>query len=416
VEETIDAVWQPARNGSEPAGDPVGGVLFVVPAYPPPVIGGLERQAHELARALLAHGVEVTVLSLRTAADQPTDGYVEGVRVVRVPLLPAPLLAVALAARMAALRGRYRVVHLHNISWFGVPVIATAQLLGRPVLTKVPSSGQLCGLTVQVERPFGGLWLRAFKRSDAVVALGDESVEELRSVGYPLDRVFRVSNGVSPERFFPGGDGGRNGGPVRFVYVGRLSPEKGVEELLEAWPAVISGAGRPVRLDVYGDGPLMPGLRARVEALGPDAGVALHGSVDDVAPVLRAADVFVLPSYIEGNSNALLEAMATGLAVVATRAGGTPFMVGEAGAPWLVPPGDPAALAAKLAEIARGDQARARAGAALLARARAHFDVDAVAGAYLRAYTLLARGERRVAALVPFPAAGEPREAGSTHV
>lgn len=397
----------PSRNG---AGG-VGGVLFVVPAYPPPVVGGLERQAHELARALRARGEEVTVLSLRTDPGQPKDGEFEGVRVVRVSPRPAPLLAVALAARMLALRGRYRVVHLHNISWFGVPVIATASLLGRPVLTKVPSSGQLCGLPVQVARPFGNLWLRAFKRSDAVVALGDESVDELRALGYPLERVFRVSNGVSPERFHPAPPGGRDGGPVRFAYVGRLSAEKGVEDLLAAWPAVVSAAGRPVRLDVYGDGPLAPALRARVAAMGPGAGVELHGAVDDVAPLLRGADVLVLPSYIEGNSNALLEAMATGLAVVATRAGGTPFLLGEAGAPWLVPPGDVAALAGRMAELARGDEARRAAGAALLARAREHFDVGAVAAAYVRAYRMLARGERRVASASPAGGLPEPREA-----
>jgi glycosyltransferase involved in cell wall biosynthesis len=390
-----------ARAAAEarPAAGGVGGVLFVVPAYPPPVVGGLERQAHELARALRARGEEVTVLSLRTAPDQPADGEYEGVRVVRIPPAPGPLLAVALAAKMAALRDRYRVVHLHNISWFGVPVIGAARLLGRPVLTKVPSSGHLCGLTLQVERPFGRVWLEAFKRSDAVVALGDESVEELRTIGYPLERVFRVSNGVSPERFHPSADGENGAGPVRFLYVGRLSHEKGVEDLLEAWPAVAAAAGRPVRLDIYGDGPLMPRLRARAAALGGD--VVLHGAVDDVAPILRGADVLVLPSYIEGNSNALLEAMATGLAVVATRTGGTPFLVGPEGERWLVPVGDRAALADRMAEMARGDEARRAAGAALLARARAHFDVDAVAGAYREVYRLLARGERRVALASP---------------
>jgi glycosyltransferase involved in cell wall biosynthesis len=387
-----------APGFARPEGVP-DGVLFVVPAYPPPVTGGLERQAQELARALVRRGVRVTALSLRTEPDQPDDAVIDGVRVVRVPRLAAPLLAVALASRMWALRRAYQVVHLHNISWFALPVIAAAAALRRPVLTKVPSSGQLCGLPQQASRPGGAVWLRAFKRSDAVVALGEQSVDDLRAIGYPLERVFRVSNGVSSEEFHPAERTEERDGPVRFVYTGRLSSEKGVEDLLAAWPAVVAAAGRPVRLEVYGDGPLMQALRAQARELGVQDTVTLHGPVAEVAPVLRAADVFVLPSYIEGNSNALLEAMATGLAAVATRAGGTPFLLGEAGEPWLVPPGDRAALAERMAELARDGEARARLGAALLARSRAHFDVGAVAEAYMRAYALLARGERRVSAV-----------------
>lgn len=388
---------------------PVPPVLFVVPAYPPPVTGGLERQAQELAHALARRGVRVTVLSLRTGRGQAADAVVDAVRVVRIPWLPAPLLAVALFARMWSLRREFRVVHLHNISWFALPVIAAAAALRRPVLTKVPSSGHLCGLPAQARRPLGGLWLRAFKRSDAVVAMGEESLDDLRAVGYALERVFRVSNGVSTERFHPGDRRAGREAEVRFVYAGRLSSEKGVEDLLAAWPAVVAAADRPVRLDVYGAGPLDAALRRQAQALGAGDTVALHGPVNDVAPVLRAADAFVLPSYIEGNSNALLEAMATGLAVVATRTGGTPFLLGEAGEPWLVPPGDRAALAARMAELARDDQARAQQGAAMLARSRAHFDLDAVAEAYMRAYALLASGERRVSAVSPLAAA--PRAA-----
>jgi glycosyltransferase involved in cell wall biosynthesis len=375
-------------------------VLFAVPAYPPPVVGGLERQAHELARTLARRGTRVTVVSQRLEPGQPGDAVVDGVRVVRVPRLPGPLRLAAVAARMWRLRRDYRVVHVHNLSWFAVAVIAAARALGRPVLAKLPSSGEIGGLPVQTRRPLGGVWLRGFTRADAVAALSAESVAEIRAAGYPAERVFRVSNGVSSERFHPAPRAAEaSGRPLRFVYAGRLSPEKGVAELLEAWPSVVAEAGRPVRLDLYGDGPMRDEVRARIEALDAGATVALHPPVDDVAAVLRAADVFVLPSYVEGNSNALLEAMATGLAVVSTRAGGTPFVVGAAGDAWLVPPRDAAALAGRMAALARDDHARAELGRAMLARVRACFDMEAVADAYLGVYRRLARGDRRVSAL-----------------
>jgi glycosyltransferase involved in cell wall biosynthesis len=90
--------------------------------------------------------------------------------------------------------------------------------------------------------------------------------------------------------------------------------------------------------------------------------------------VLRRSDIFVLPSLSEASSNVLLEAMATGLPVVATRIGGTPALVGDAAV--LVPPGDPAALAAALLELAGNPALATRLGAAARSRALAEFGMD----------------------------------------
>jgi len=389
--------------------------ILVPTDFSPPAAEAF-RQAHALARALLHRGARVTALSEGGGPAQ-ADGAHEGVPVRRVAARGGPLgRAAGLVRAMVALRGSYDVVHLHNLSWFAVPVIVAAHALGRPVLSKLPSSGMLGGLPRQASRRFGRLWLRVFLTSDAVAALSDESVAEVRALGYPAERVFQVCNGVSLQRFHPPAAPRDPGAPLRFVYLGRLSPEKGVEDLVEAWPRVAAEAGRPVRLALHGQGPLREPLRARAAALGPT--VEVLDLVDDVAAVLRESDVLVLPSHVEGISNALLEAMATGLAVVATAVGGTPFVVGPAGARWLVPAGDPAALAARMAALARDDAARAALGAALLRRAREHFDVEVVAAAYLRVYGQLARGERGVAPLsLARPAvAPEPREAAPAHV
>jgi glycosyltransferase involved in cell wall biosynthesis len=374
-------------------------VLHVVPRYPPPMVGGLERQAQELAQAQARAGVRVTVLSL-AAPGQPADGAFAGVRVVRLPRLPAPLLAPALVARMAALRGEYRVVHLHNMSWLAVPVIATARVLGRAVITKLPNVGHVGGIPLQRARRFGGAWLAVFRRSDAMIALAEESLGELRDVGYPLERVLRVNNGVSTARFHPPAPGERPGNPVRFVFTGRLSPEKGLDDLLSVWPRVVERAGCAVRLELYGEGPLAEPLRARAAGL---AGVELPGHAADVPALLRRADVFVLPSHAEGNSNSILEAMASALPVIGTTRGGTPAMLGEAGARGLVDPGDPAALEERMVALARDPALRRSLGQALLERVRAHYDIDVVAGVYARAYRLLDQGRADALGAIPAP-------------
>ena len=102
--------------------------------------------------------------------------------------------------------------------------------------------------------------------------------------------------------------------------------------------------------------------------------MSLRGSTRTPEDALRRSDIFVLPSLSEASSNVILEAMATGLPVVATRIGGTPALVGDAGL--LVPPGDPSALAAALLDLVRDPAAASRLGVAARSRALAEFGMN----------------------------------------
>jgi glycosyltransferase involved in cell wall biosynthesis len=137
--------------------------------------------------------------------------------------------------------------------------------------------------------------------------------------------------------------------------LGRLSGEKGVDVLLAA------ARGLDVEVHVAGDGPERAALQA-----GAGANVTFHGQVPDPAAFLAGLDVFCLPSRVEGLPFALLEAMASGLAVVATRVGDVPEALGDAGL--LVDPGNPVALREALAALARDPLRRNDLGAAARAR------------------------------------------------
>src|SRR5204862_5051696 len=97
--------------------------------------------------------------------------------------------------------------------------------------------------------------------------------------------------------------------PPRAVFTGRLHPQKDLDVLLDAWPAVARATG--AGLVLVGQGPERERLEGRARELGLGGRVHFAGAVADVADALRAADVFVLPSVAEGMSNSLLEAMAT---------------------------------------------------------------------------------------------------------
>ena len=245
---------------------------------------------------------------------------------------------------------------MHNVSWFGAFVTLFAKALGLPVITKLPNIGDF-GIPGMRRRPFGSLRIALLKRSDAIIAMTPESVAELDGIGYPTARVLKVTNGIP---LLPvTSRQPRSSKTVNAIFVGRLSSEKGLSDLLHAWKSVKARATRPIKLRLIGDGPQADELRALALALDLGETVEFFGYCGDVPAELAKADLFVLPSYAEGNSNAILEAMRAGLPIVATRVGGASIQIGREGERFLVPPGDRQALADASARADRGRSAAA---------------------------------------------------------
>ncbi|MBM3979337.1 MAG: glycosyltransferase family 4 protein [Planctomycetes bacterium] len=179
---------------------------------------------------------------------------------------------------------------------------------------------------------------------------------------------------------------------------GRFSPEKGFGVLVEAAAAICKDNPR-AGVVLFGEGPLRGDLEARVARLGLTGRVVLPGFRTDLDSLIGGADVVVLPSYTEGLPNVALEASAAGVPVVATTVGGTPEVIADGATGFLVPPGEPAAIAAKVTDLLRAPDLRADFGTAGRARMRALFTFDAQAKAYLQLIdTLLGRAPLRVAA------------------
>ena len=200
-------------------------------------------------------------------------------------------------------------------------------------------------------------------------------------------KISVITNGVdltafpSPSRVIAG--------PVRAVSVARLSAVKDPLTLLQAVRRVLDREP-DFRLDLVGDGPLRSEVEQAIAKLRLGDRVYVHGHMDDVRAVLRGASFFVLASTSEGVSLTLLEAMAAGLPVVATRVGGNPEVVAHGETGVLVPPGAPEALADAMVWMLRQPRARERMG--LLARRRiedcfhVRRTVDAYEQMYLRAF------------------------------
>ena len=373
-------------------------ILMAVPKYPLPIIGGLERQAHELAKALARRGLAVHALSGRFERGQQEVEIIDGIRVHRLKWIefrPARFLLspFSLARILYRLKREVDLVHVHNLGWFGAFVTLFAKALGLPVITKLPNFGDN-GIPGMRRRRFGFLYVALLKRSDTIIAMTPESVAELAGIGYPTSRVLKVTNGIALTPESPPTPRASQPQMLHVIFVGRLAEEKDLPGLLHAWVAVKLRATRPVKLRLIGDGPQAAELRGLAVALDLGETVEFFGYCGNVPAELAKADLFVLPSYREGNSNAILEAMRARLPIIATRVGGASIQVGSEGERFLVPPGDRDALADRLVELIEDETLRLRLGAAMRERIESVFAIDRIAAIYEQAYELILSGRR----------------------
>ena len=258
------------------------------------------------------------------------------------------LYAASIAPHLVRYRGSVDVV---LGSWAypdGFAAVVAAQLLGVPCVVKLHGSD--INLIAKLPGPRRmSAW--ALPRATRVVAVSRALADEVVALGVPRERVAIVMNGVDGELFHPRdraaarAELGLPAGEPLALYVGNLKQEKGVLDLARAWADVPAG-----RLAIVGGGP----ARAALEAALP-ARATLHGPqpLAAIPTWLAACDVLVLPSHAEGTPNVVLEALACGRRVVATRVGGIPDLLSTPVLGTLVPPGDPPALAAALAQALR---------------------------------------------------------------
>jgi sugar transferase (PEP-CTERM/EpsH1 system associated) len=213
----------------------------------------------------------------------------------------------------------------------------------------------------------------------------------------PPSRIAQIYNGVDSSLFHPVEEGRETVphpnffGPGLFVIgtVGRMQEVKDQLTLARAFVRLaqaMPGSAQRLRLVMVGDGP----LRDRVLAVLAEAGVEQHawlpGKRDDVARIMRGFDLFVLPSLAEGISNTILEAMATGLPVLATAVGGNLELVqaGETGT--LVPRDDPESMARALRAYAENGELCRRHGEAARRAIETRFGMEAMVDAYMTIY------------------------------
>ena len=278
---------------------------------------------------------------------------------------------------------RPSVVHLHASTRGSFVRKAALFWISRPAQVPVVVHMHGSGFPSFYEnspRVFQAVIRATLSRASAFIALGEVWAARMREIA-PDARILAIPNAVRLARRTAQP---ADGEPVRVVFLGRIGDGKGTFALLDAWAELArdsefsAGRGKAAILTIAGDGEAER-ARQRIRALCLEDTVDVHDwlSESEVSKLLDSAQVFVLPSRNEGQSMAVLEAMARGLCVIASNVGGLPEMIGG-GCGLVVLPDDIESISAALRLVVYGNELRARYGAAAYERVKNQFDINVV--------------------------------------
>jgi L-malate glycosyltransferase len=306
-------------------------------------LGGTEGQFVEIACGLNPARWDVRVACIR--AEGPLRPRLEAAGIYPSSCsrgsFKSARLGLAIAALARQLRARQvQVVHSFDL-YSNVLAIPAARLAGVPAV--IASQRDLGDVRSRTQTFANHLALRA---ATAVLVNAEAIRAKLVSGGVvPSAKITVVRNGVDLTRFCGGARSKPPDSPWVIGTVANLRPEKGIEDFLGA-AALIAGAGVKASFVIWGDGPLRGPLELLARQLGVGDATHFAGLTKFAENALKSLDIFVLPPCSnEGFSNALLEAMAMGLPVVATRVGGNVEMIDHDRTGLLVSPGQPEELA-----------------------------------------------------------------------
>ena len=316
-------------------------ILMVAERYIP-IWGGAENQLRQLIPYLLAENHLVTVVTRRWQGELPRHDVVDGVSVIRLGIPGETSLATMffiyhLFVFLIWNGRKFDIFHSHGAVKMGVICRLASLLNGRNNIAKIATAGKIAPLKRSLS---GRVLLYFFKQSDAVICMTKEIEEELYGIGFPERKIALIPNAVDCMRFFRQHSESERKlfrknlnvpeDACLVLFAGRLVHRKGLDVLVRAWHG-IAESGKNIYLLIIGSGKGQPDtIEPEIKKQIKDkqiSNILFIGETDNPELYLANGDIFVFPSRQEGFPNALMEAMASELAVVASRIGGNVELV-----------------------------------------------------------------------------------------
>jgi len=366
--------------------------------------GGLQMQARRVASAMQARGVPVTILGHQRRHATRRARWMERLPSVTLTAPDRFTFAARVFSYLCAHRATYDIVHVHGFDQEVFAAMAARRLTGKPLVVKPSTAGQQTKLDAYAR--WGGRvpWLHGGWRGvDAWVSISSETRDNLLGMGVAAERIATIPNGVDPDLFYTADAEGRRGERARLgladdevvvLTVARLTPHKRVDTLIRLFRDVIPRRAN-ARLWIAGVGE----EEARLRELAAPAGdrIRLWGAVAmrEIPSLMRAADIFALLSLWEGLPNALLEAMASGLAPVVTGVSGSNDAVEHQVSGLVVRADDEDATRAALERLLDDAELRRELSAAAAQVVRERYDLNVTVTRLLDLYGACLAGPKR---------------------
>jgi glycosyltransferase involved in cell wall biosynthesis len=267
-----------------------------------------------------------------------------------------------------------------------------AKVFGKRCIVKVAGAGRFGDLEV-LSGFLGFRWaLSILKRADRMIAISSDVEKELLEWGFSPQKIERIPNGVDIA-FFTRKQTFPPPAPVRFILVGRRSPQKGIDIALQAAQSLLkNGLKQAFEIKFYGADHSTDDYRRMAEAWGVDAHVEFLPYQDDIRDVLHSAHALILPSRSEGMPNVVLESMSFELPVIASRVSGVVDIIDDGVDGILIPVEDPQALAQAMKSIIMDPELGVRLGQRARQKIVSEFSLERVVDRYSDLYEKLCGG------------------------
>jgi glycosyltransferase involved in cell wall biosynthesis len=367
--------------------------------------GGAEVLARRLAVRLVQRGLSLTVLTGRYGG-RPRAERIDGVPVHRhfiglyLPVLHELCYLTSLAWELVARRNEYDIAHVFQTQLSAYVTAVICKRLGKKTVVTSHGAGATGDMAVWSSVPAGMRLLRYVCISvDAATGVSKDVMAELHEAGFDPKRTWYVPNGVAVPSLVRSDQSalrrilGLRSKAFIAVFVGRVTSKKVPEFLLDVWTAVLRRYPS-CQLVIVGEGEQRAMLEARTRQAGLAGSVVFTGRVENVEDYLRAADIFVLPSSSEGMSIALLEAMAVGLPVVASRVSGTVDVIKHGENGLLFEAGSRTGLTDCIISLIESPNRQTELGSRARTTVEKHFSIDTTVDRYVELYRTVLYGNR----------------------
>jgi glycosyltransferase involved in cell wall biosynthesis len=369
-----------------------------------PQIGGISNHSYKLSKCLAQRNIPLSVLSC-SYKGYPKFEQVDGFEIHRMPVLARSvrIISTACYSFMGLLwlirhQSKYNILQCHSLfSSTTLGIVAKKLTKGKKLVVTIHMADKFSEVEGLKQKRFPNMRIKMLSVVDHFVTVNSYVQEELKSIGIPQSKICHIPNGViipDEASYDPAVKQkyrsilGLNYKKI-VVYVGRLSSEKNLDTLLYAWKQ-IHNDNSDAHLLILGTGGGFRNVEAETRQLADDLmlndSVHFIGHVDNVTSYLLAADIFALISSSEGMSNALLEAMASGIGIIASNIPGNAYLIYNERDGLLVEPRDTDRTAKVLNRLLKDHTLAEGLGKSVRQKAILEYSIDSVADRYIEVY------------------------------